>query len=572
MKKFTPLVLTFLFFCYTGSIAQFNQIWFNNFQHSSTTSFSNEGRKVASDATGNVFMLMDATSDIDPNGVVTGSTYYYTLLVKYDVNGSLMNVETINVNSHFTAGFESRSSFGLEVDASGNVYCGYSVYNATTNFDIHITKYNNSLLQIWHYEYNPAAADSGVAMKVASSGNVYAVIKSVASGLIRYRILKANSTQTTITHFYSYNAFPDYLNSLAIDASENIYVTGYRVLAGGKVILTASINSAGILRWRDIYNGDTNNFDDIGKNLTIGTNGDLYVTGLSDRSNINGLDVMNIRYNSQDGKKVWVSFQNYGATDGGFFITAPDTNFVYVFSVSSNTVLIDQLRISGAVGGAGTIGGSLIRRLTYNPVPVSPYSALNGVTINDMKASANINFYITGTITATSSGQTFSAAYLAKANFSRRGNALVEFSVPVDGNFSGSYEGSSVALNNPNKQVYWLRNSFGTYSSHSNEIVELFAFDVPSPTRLESDALIGGAGYDGNISLTPNPAIDFISVYSSDVLLKIELLDLAGKTVKSFRVNEANTVIDLSGINQGIYIGRIYSTSGEIINRKIIKN
>ncbi|MFI5218844.1 MAG: T9SS type A sorting domain-containing protein [Bacteroidia bacterium] len=576
MKKILHLTFgSVLFLFYANSYAQFNPVWNKDYQHTTSGFFSNEGRKVVVDNSGNVFSLSDVTSDLDPSGVVTGLTYYYVVLTKY-LSGSSVTAaeEVINVQNHFNSGFDFRSAFGLELDASGNVFCAYSTCDAGNCSDIKISKYDNGLNPVWTYTFNAASIDSGIDFKVSPSGVAYAIVKSTAtSGIVRYRALKASGSLSTSTPLYSFSQFPDYVNSLALNSSQSLCVTGYRVVAGSKVLMTAMISNTGILIWQNIFDGGSAAFDDIGKHITVGIDGFVYVTGTSDRSSTNGIDVVTLRFDPVNGKIKWFLYQNYNTTDGGVFIAAPDLNNVFVGSVSSNTIVIDQIQISnnGGGGGAGGVGaGTLISRLVYNPVPAAPYWTLNGALLTDMKLSANKRIYLTGNIKAfDNSAQPFNAAWLAKADFISRGTPTIQFATSVDGDFGQSLFSASIAVSDANHQVVWMRNTSEDFNTHNFEHILINGYAVPLPVRYGVDGLNQNAS---NILLTPNPAANFISIASSEKMAKIELIDLSGKTIKSVQVNSANVVIDLSQLEQGIYIGIITDATGNVYFRKIIKS
>ena len=177
MKKINILVV--LVFCTVSLFAQFASNWQVDFQDSPTLNYSNEGRKVITDANSNIFVLGDYSSDRDSAGHTTGTTQYTVRLQKYNYNGVLQTWVYIPVNGLITNGFDNRNSFGLELDASGNVYIGYSVYNNSGDFDLVIRKYSNTLTLKWTYVYATSNQDVGVDLKLNGT-TAYAIVKSYA--------------------------------------------------------------------------------------------------------------------------------------------------------------------------------------------------------------------------------------------------------------------------------------------------------------------------------------------------------------------------------------------------------
>jgi len=105
MKKIT-LASVFLLYLYLGNThAQFTSVWSAAYQHTTSPGFSNEGRKVAKDPSGNIFILSDNTSDIDPNGIQGAITYHYVTVAKYSGAGALINSLVLEVYDHATSGY-----------------------------------------------------------------------------------------------------------------------------------------------------------------------------------------------------------------------------------------------------------------------------------------------------------------------------------------------------------------------------------------------------------------------------------------------------------------------------------
>jgi hypothetical protein len=64
---------------------------------------------------------------------------------------------------------------------------------------------------------------------------------------------------------------------------------------------------------------------------------------------------------------------------------------------------------------------------------------------------------------------------------------------------------------------------------------------------------------DSDISIYPNPANEFIQINSTLKIDKFEIFDLTGKAILSGNLRSNLKQIDLSMINQGIYILKLYS-------------
>lgn len=562
MKKITTLFLLSSL-VWIGSLqAQFNVDWAYDYKHTNSLNFSNEGRKVVVDSTsGFVYTLNDVTSDIDPNGVITGQTYSYVVLNQFDDSGNLLDSYEVSVGNHFGTGYDLKSSFGLQVDASGDIYIGYNNFDVTTNYDVNLSKLNNQLNLVWSYKFNATTEDLGIAMQV-EQGNSFAILKSTAGANIRHRIIKATAAGTSATPLFSYNSQPDFLTDLVVDNTLKVYTTGYRLVAGAKVILMSCVTGTGTLLWSRVDNCGSVTGDDFIRDITLGTDGFLYVTGSSQGTVQHGIDAVSMKYNPVNGKKMWESFINFNLTDGGYFILNPDLNFCYISWAANSTIYIDQLDASS---------GLQVRRITYAPIPVTPYSSLGATTVTDMKMSKRKNIYLTGSIAGVTTGQNFSACYMIRASFTGRGLPAVEYEFDVTGQPSGSFRGAGLALDEDLSKVYFLEDGINTFANHQEEISWLVGLDVPTFLRtVSTDTDLSVKIF--NATAQPNPVQNELSVRSNKSLDRIEIQDLNGKLLSSLSATGLMDLnIDMTPFANGIYLLKIYDQEGNSSISKIIK-
>jgi hypothetical protein len=561
MKKLTTLIAISSFFLLGDAKAQFTVDWAHDYSHTMTNGFSNEGRKVVPDSiNGFIYTLCDVTSDKDPGGVVTGSTYHYVVLSKFDYLGTLLESAAINVVQHFNTGYEYRSGFGLQLDGSGNIYIGYNSYDATNSYDVNLAKYDINLDQVWNYKFNAVSEDLGIAMEFAQ-GTAYAILKSTAGGNIRHRIIKANAAGTSAIALYTYSAQPDYLADLVVDATQKIYVTGYRLVGGIKSILMSCVTNTGTLLWSRVDNCGTVTGDDYSRDIHLGNDGYLYITGQSVGTVQHGIDVVTMKFNPVNGKKMWENFINFNLADGGYFVLNPDPNYVYLTWVAGNNVYIDQLN---------AVDGTSIRRITYSPIPVTPYGSLSGAVVTDMKMSKRQNIYVTGAINGVTAGQNFSASYLIRASFTSRGLPQVEYAIPVTGETNENYRGLGIGLDEDEAQVFWLEDQFEPFATHTHEAVWLVSFDLPSAIRSYNNNLISSSSL--SVTTWPNPVSSELHINANDNIKKVELSDMNGKIFLMKDVDGSFTSqLDVSDLAGGMYFLKVYDMHGNSALTKIIK-
>ncbi|WP_298120386.1 T9SS type A sorting domain-containing protein [Flavobacterium sp.] len=96
-----------------------------------------------------------------------------------------------------------------------------------------------------------------------------------------------------------------------------------------------------------------------------------------------------------------------------------------------------------------------------------------------------------------------------------------------------------------------------------------------SPTRLAVTMTLGGClGNEefviNSIKLFPNPVVDFVTIISTDIMSKIEIINMLGQTVSSQTIKEVETNIDMTRYSSGSYIIRVF-VEDKIKTFKVIK-
>jgi hypothetical protein len=214
---------------------------------------ADRGHSLALDGSGNLFVTgyFNSTADFDPssstaNLVSAGSDDIF--VAKYDASGNYVWAKGMGG----TAGDRGHS---LALDGSGNVFVT-GFFNGTADFDPSSSTAN----------LESAGSDDIFVAKYDASGN-YVWSKGVGGTGI------------------------DVANSLALDGSSNVYVTGYfnstadfdpssstdnLVSAGGTDIFFAKYDASGNYVWAQGMGGTG---EDIGYSLALGGSGNVFVTG-----------------------------------------------------------------------------------------------------------------------------------------------------------------------------------------------------------------------------------------------------------------------------------------------------
>ena len=81
----------------------------------------------------------------------------------------------------------------------------------------------------------------------------------------------------------------------------------------------------------------------------------------------------------------------------------------------------------------------------------------------------------------------------------------------------------------------------------------------------------GISNYVDIVTIYPNPANDILYVSSSEIIEKVEILDVIGRVIVSKTLNNSNYIFDVSNLNSNVYFIN-YSINGVINTKKVIVN
>ncbi len=207
------------------------------------------------------------------------------------------------------SGNDDDEATAMAVDAFGNVYVTGFSFDPNTDYDYITIKYNSAGQQQWLARYNGPEnyTDQATAIAVDASGNVYVTgASSSNAGSLDYTTIRYNSAgQQQWVGRYDGTGDDDVAIAIAIDASGNVYVTGYSFGSGLNYdYATIKYNSAGQQQWAVRYDGPGND-DDKAAAIAVDGAGSVYVTGTSYGSGLN-YDYATIKYDSSGGQQ-WVA-------------------------------------------------------------------------------------------------------------------------------------------------------------------------------------------------------------------------------------------------------------------------
>ncbi len=212
------------------------QVWQNFLNRDNNTDA--KGNAITSDNTGNVY--------VTGYTMTSTSNYKDLTIIKYDNSGNTTWFQYYN-----TSGFDN---IGNSIGLSGNndvLVTGTSATGTTDASDNYITlSYSSDGGQEWAMPYNGPGGNTDIAHKLAVSTTENAVYVTGSSKCdsyegstdmftVKYDISTGEALDSARVSTSSANA--DIAYDVALDSSQNVYVTGYSIFGGNRLNAAGSI-------------------------------------------------------------------------------------------------------------------------------------------------------------------------------------------------------------------------------------------------------------------------------------------------------------------------------------------
>ena len=247
-----------------------------------------------------------STIDDCGNIYITGCTDYPNrdiLTQKYSSSGYLYWSKTYN-----GSGDNDDIGTQIKLDNDGNVFVAGSATGATTNEDFVLIKYKSDGQREWVRTYDILNhSEYSVELAIDSSGNAIILGNNGYPELIgSVTILKYNTLGDFQWVVNKGNNLNQTARAIVCNNSDDIFIAyTYYVDFNTSYGTIIKLNSSGTEQWTE------NNINYFIKDLAIGINGNLYVTGSG--QNFEDYDFVTKKYNTS-GVQLWVRYLDGGLT------------------------------------------------------------------------------------------------------------------------------------------------------------------------------------------------------------------------------------------------------------------
>ena len=319
------------------------------------------------------FMALDSSDNIILVGYTNsfGAGNQDIVLVKYNNLGEEQwNTTWGGINDEFSS--------SIVLDSSDNIIlAGHTNNTVDGNSDIVLVKYNNLGEHQWNTTWGGSSGEGAYSIALDSSENIYITGFTTSFGagsldmvLIKYNNLGERQWNTTWG-----GSGLEYGSGISFDSSNSIYLVGVTNSFGaGSIDITlVKYNTLGELQWNTTWGGS--NGDGTWDGIVLDSSGNIFLAGYTGSFGAEGRDIILVKYNNL-GEHQW------NTTWGG---SGDDYGEAIAFDSSENVYITGYTKSFGA-------GNEDIVLIKYAKAPSSPI-----LTIITSSPTVNLDINLTWT-------------------------------------------------------------------------------------------------------------------------------------------------------------------------------
>jgi uncharacterized delta-60 repeat protein len=310
------------------------------------------------------------TTTVSPITVFTVPfTLLLTVVPVYEQLGYWINLSGSTGNN---------SGSGTAVDTDGFIYtCGTVGLN---NNDMLVQKYNSQGQILWSTSLSGTGIETATGIVISADNFIYVsgTTTSTGAGSTDGYLVKLTTNGTLVWQRALGSTGADRFDSVAVDSSGNVIVTGIGRFGNNDDFIVAKYNSLGTIQWQRRIGAS--NRSEFGYAVATDSAGNVYATGEANPGGSRGIDMYLVKYNAS-GVLQWQRSLGTNSDDIGRGIAVDSSNNLYIAGQSGSSGFIAKYSDAGTLLWQRSVSGATVR--------------LNAVHI-----SGN-NVYITGTVNST---------------------------------------------------------------------------------------------------------------------------------------------------------------------------
>ena len=535
----------------------------------------------------------------------------------------------------YIGGSHYDDAYSIAVDSSNNVYVSGFTYSAnydisaggfqTTksgDWDIFVSKLKADGTELIYSTYiGGNGSDFAVSNAVDANNNLYitgyttstnyittaGAFQTINNGGVDGFITKLNASGTALIYStYIGGNNGDYSRAIAIDTSNNAYITGntnsnnfvtsngafQNVYNGLDDIFVCKLNESGNTLIYSTYIGSFNN--EYGQSIALDNAGNAYITGWAHFGFITtpgafqsiiggGNDAIVVKLNSLGTALIYSTFIGGNGADAGFDIALDSSNNAYITGdTESSNFIVNPTAFQNNREGGWTDAFVTQINASGNAILYSTYLGGNGDdTAYSIAVDSNDNAYITGRTESTNFDITTGAFQTTNAAgrdvFASKLNATgsdLLYSSYIGGN--NNDVGLSIALDKSANAyltgLTWstdLYTTTGAFQTANAGTRDLFVFKLDMLPNLSSIENLK----NNLFSIFPNPSHGVYQIVFENtnmLALELEVYDITGKLIFNQQVSNKNAFyIDISKEASGMYLLKVKTNQAQQITRLI---
>jgi uncharacterized protein (DUF2249 family) len=501
---------------------------------------SDQAYSIALDGSGNIYTIgtYSGTADFDPSG----STYTLASAGNLDIFISKLDASGNFVFAKSIGGTGSDVGKSITTDASGNIYTTGS-YSAVADFDPSVSTYTLA----------SAGSTDIFISKLDATGN-FVFAKSIGgTGIDNGHSIAIDGLSGAILTTGRFAGSADFDPGIAINT--------LTTTSGSSYVYVSKLDASGNFVWAKTVQGSVNNEYSIGWSLAIDGSG-IYVTGQY-QGNIDfdpsaviytlssaGLSDIFIWKLNSAGNFVWAkSFGDITTSDSGNSIITNGSGSIYTAGAFLGTV---DFNPNAGVYNLTATTGTLVNTSTAY---VLKLSQCNAVSANPVNATPPANLTICSgsstalTATVTNAPGTYTLNWYTAPTSTNALATGLSYTTPVLS--AGSY-------------TYYASNT-STLCGISDAVP--FTVTVTTCTGLDEHSIIASSIY-------PNPNNGLVNITLTNALSQnstLQIYDALGKLVYEQKLSNEVNSINISHLQNGLYMYKILSNTEVVKNGKMIK-